>query len=47
MAAAQADKNQKNGAYNQGLFMETLAIDEDNSWTAYYRKDPVKYPEIG
>ena len=46
VAAAQKRKNEKNGEFTQGLYIESLEIDESDQWTSYYRKHPDRYPEI-
>lgn len=46
VAAAQKRKNEKNGAFAKGLYIESLEIDEADQWTSYYRKHPDRYPEI-
>lgn len=47
VAAAQKRKNEKNGAFAEGLYIESLEIDEADQWTSYYRMHPDRYPEIG
>lgn len=34
------------GGFMQGIFVETLTLRDDDSWVAYYRAEPEKYPEI-
>lgn len=46
VTSAQKRKNEKSGAFAQGLYIESLEIDEANQWTSYYRKHPERYPEI-
>jgi len=46
VATAQQHKNQKNGAFGKRLYVETVAVDEENPWTVYYRQHSDRYPEI-
>lgn len=46
IAKAQAAKNEKNGAFKKGLYMDYVEVDEDNQWVEYYRKNAGRYPEI-
>lgn len=46
IAAAQAAKNKKNGAFTQGIYIEDVNLDETNEWVSYYRKHPDRYPEL-
>ena len=46
VAKAQAVKNDKNGAFKKGLFVEHVEVDENNEWIAYYRQNADRYPEI-
>jgi predicted house-cleaning noncanonical NTP pyrophosphatase (MazG superfamily) len=46
VATAQAAKNAKNGAFKKGLYVESVEVAEDNSWTDYYRQNADRYPEI-
>lgn len=43
---AQQLKNDKNGAFKKGLFIEYVEIDEHDQWTDYYRQNSDRYPEI-
>ncbi|HEV2601459.1 MAG TPA: nucleoside triphosphate pyrophosphohydrolase [Candidatus Babeliales bacterium] len=36
----------KRGGYENGIFMETIEMEEDNPWVTHFRKSPEKYPEI-
>jgi len=42
----QKKKNDKNGAFKKGYYIDTVETDEGNDWTAYYRKNADRYPEI-
>lgn len=44
--AAQKLKNEKNGAFKEGHFIEYVELDEKDEWTEYYRKNADRYPEI-
>lgn len=34
------------GGFEQGIYVETVALQDDDPWIAYYSSDPVKYPEV-
>ena len=42
----QQQKNDKNGAFNKGIYVEDVEVAEGNKWTSYYRKNADRYPEI-
>jgi predicted house-cleaning noncanonical NTP pyrophosphatase (MazG superfamily) len=44
--SAQSKKNEKNGAFKKGLFVDSVEVGEDNQWVEYYRKNADRYPEI-
>lgn len=44
--SAQAAKNDKNGAFKKGLFVESVTVPEGDKWIEYYRKNADRYPEI-
>lgn len=46
VAAAQKTKNDKNGAFKKGLFIDYVELDENDPWVAYYRQNADRYPEI-
>lgn len=46
IAKAQASKNDKNGPFKKGIFVESVTVDEGNTWTQYYRKHADRYPEM-
>lgn len=46
VAAAQAAKLAKAGAFKGGVFVEYVEVDENDPWTTYYRDNPDRYPEI-
>ena len=43
---ARLAKLAKKGGFARGVFVETLTLSDDDSWTDYYRAEPDKYPEI-
>lgn len=43
---AQFKKNEKNGAFKKGLFVDYVEVDEENQWIEYYRKNADRYPQI-
>jgi predicted house-cleaning noncanonical NTP pyrophosphatase (MazG superfamily) len=46
VAKEQKAKNDKNGAFKKGLFVDYVDVDENNKWAEYYRKNADRYPEI-
>ena len=44
--AAQIKKNEKNGSFSQGIYIEHGEVLETDPWLEHYRKNPDKYPEI-
>lgn len=46
VAEAQAKKNDKNGPFKKGLFVEYAEVQSDDPWIEYYRKNADRYPEI-
>lgn len=47
VAQAQRIKNEKNGPFEKGIFVEYVEVAEDDKWVPYYRKNADRYPEIG
>ena len=43
---AQQSKNDKNGAFAQGYYIDYVEVDEADEWADYYRANPDRYPEI-
>lgn len=43
---AQAKKNEQNGPFKQGLYLDYVEVDEHDKWVEYYRKNADRYPEI-
>ncbi len=46
VSKAQAIKNEKNGAFKKGIYVESVEVAEDDKWVEYYLKNPDRYPEI-
>lgn len=46
VAKAQQAKNDKNGAFKKGMFIDHVEVEEDQKWTRYYRENADRYPEI-
>lgn len=46
LSREQARKNEKAGAFSQGLFVEYVEVDDENPWVDYYLKNADRYPEI-
>jgi predicted house-cleaning noncanonical NTP pyrophosphatase (MazG superfamily) len=47
VAHAQQLKNEKNGAFKKGIFVEHVELDESDAWVKYYRNNADRYPEVG
>lgn len=45
VAAAQKRKKERSGGFTQGLYIESLELDEGNQWVAYYRRHGERYKE--
>lgn len=43
---AQDTKNEKNGAFKKGIFVESVEVAENDEWADYYRRNADRYPEI-
>ena len=46
VAQAAQTKNDKNGAFKKGHYIESVDIPEDDKWVEYYRRNAARYPEI-
>jgi len=44
---ARQKKFAKKGGFSNGIFVESIELQDDDEWVDYYRKEPSKYPEIG
>ncbi len=42
---AQQKKYDKKGGFANGVFVETLELDDSDPWVGYYRKNPDIFPE--
>jgi predicted house-cleaning noncanonical NTP pyrophosphatase (MazG superfamily) len=47
IAQIRAQKREKFGSFQEGVFFESVQVPEDHQDVAYYRARPEKYPEIG
>jgi len=43
---AKKQKLAKKGGFSDGIFVESIELDDNDEWVEYYRKEPLKYPEI-
>jgi predicted house-cleaning noncanonical NTP pyrophosphatase (MazG superfamily) len=46
IAEAQKAKNEKNGAFKKGLYVDYVEVEENDPWVDYYHKNDDRYPEI-
>jgi predicted house-cleaning noncanonical NTP pyrophosphatase (MazG superfamily) len=46
IAKAQQAKNNKNGSFKKGIFVDYVEVAEGDKWVVYYRKNSDRYPEI-
>ncbi len=46
VTARQAEKFTEKGGFENGLFVETITLQDGDKWIDYYRAEPDKYPEI-
>jgi division protein CdvB (Snf7/Vps24/ESCRT-III family) len=46
IAQAQDAKNKRNGAFKKGVYIEHVDTTVEDKWTAYYRQNADRYPEI-
>lgn len=42
----QKSKREKYGSFNDRVFVDTVAIPEENKWVSYLEKHPDRYPEM-
>ena len=45
IAAEQQKKRQRNGAFKEGLFVESVTVEPGSEWDAYYSSDPERFPK--
>ncbi len=43
---AKARKLDNKGGFSNGIFVETITLDDNDEWVEYYRNEPRKYTEI-
>jgi len=43
---AQKAKFDKKGGFTDGVFVETIELNDGDEWVGYYRKDPDVFPEV-
>jgi predicted house-cleaning noncanonical NTP pyrophosphatase (MazG superfamily) len=46
IAEVQQAKNNKNGSFAKGIYVDHVELANDDKWTKYYRQNPDRYPEI-
>lgn len=46
VAKAQQAKNDEKGGFSQGAYIETLELNQGDTWIDYYRESPETYPEL-
>lgn len=46
VSEVQSAKFRKKGGFENGVFVESVRLPEDDEWVQYYRNSPEKYPEI-
>ena len=44
--AAQSAKREKSGGFADGMYVESVRVEEGSSWADYYRTDPKRFIEI-
>lgn len=47
IAVVKMGKLAEKGGFSEGIFVESIEMSDDDKWVEYYRKEPLKYPEIG
>lgn len=43
---AQKAKNDKNGAFKEGYYIDSVELDESDEWVEHFRANSDRYPEI-
>lgn len=46
VSQAQHAKNEKNGAFKKGLYVDYVEVKDGDQWIDYYRKNADRYPEV-
>jgi predicted house-cleaning noncanonical NTP pyrophosphatase (MazG superfamily) len=46
IAGAQAAKNDKNGAFKKGIYVEHVEVADEDRWIDYFTQNAGRYPEI-
>ncbi len=46
IAKVQKAKNEYKGGFSKGIFIETLELQENDTWIDYYRAEPERFPEV-
>lgn len=46
IAKVQKAKNEYKGGFSKGIFIETLELQENDTWIDYYRAEPDRFPEV-
>lgn len=46
VSQAQTAKNEKNGAFKKGHYIDYVEVNDGDQWIDYYRKNADRYPEI-
>lgn len=46
IAKAQKVKNEKNGPFKKGIYVDYVEVDKNDNWAEYYQKNADRYPEI-
>jgi predicted house-cleaning noncanonical NTP pyrophosphatase (MazG superfamily) len=46
VALAQAKKRDRNGAFREGYFVESVSPDDGSDWDAYYSKEPERFIKV-
>ncbi len=46
VAKTQKSKDEYKGGFSKGIFIETLDLQENDTWIDYYRAEPDRFPEV-
>ncbi len=46
VAKAQKAKDEYKGGFSKGIFIETLELQQNDTWIDYYRAEPDRFPEV-